>query len=113
MSTLKALVICDEPIRRDFLFNVLTNAGYFPVWYQNIFAYRKAINQDEIHLIVADLSIPIEPKIDIIIRGSKNSAKPRLITIGKIEFLKSTNILDDYRVDILEDINEFPALFQK
>lgn len=111
MTNQKALVISDETARRDFLFKVLNSAGYYPVWYPNIFAYRKALIHDEIHVVVADLSMPIEPKIDIIIRGSKNAANPRLITIGKTQFLKTTNILDGYNVETLESIHEFPSLF--
>ncbi len=55
----------------------LKKLGFFPVWYPNIFAYQKAVEIDEIKVIVADLSMPIEPKLDIISRGLKKTAQTK------------------------------------
>ena len=113
MARSRALVICDDTSRKEFLFSELKKAGLFPVWYPNIFAYRKAVSQDDIKVIIADLSMPIEPKLDIINRGAKKSPRPSLITIGKIEYLKTQKDLLGPHVKTLKHIQEISKELQE
>jgi len=107
----KALIITEDVSRREFLNQHLEKSGYYGVWYPNIFAYRKAIEIDPIEIIVADLMMPIEPMIDLIKRGAKKNPMPKLITIGKEEYLKSSNILKNYPMVIsLKKLSEFPSI---
>jgi DNA-binding NtrC family response regulator len=114
MKRQKALVITEDISRREFLNQQLEKLGYYPVWYPNIFAYRKAIELEEIKMVIADLSMPIEPKIDIIKRGAKKEPQPKLITIGKQDYLKSSKVLADYPMVLsIDNIQDFPEIVKK
>ena len=110
MTKQRALVISDDPVRNEYLFNELKNKGFYPVSYLNIFAYRKAVESDDFKIIVADLSMPIEPKLDIIKRGAKRHPRPRLITIGKYEYLKTLKNPLDPNVETLKTLKEFSVI---
>ena len=110
MTKQRALVISDDPARKEYLFNELKKRDFYPVSYPNIFAYRKAVEGDDFKIIVADLSIPIEPKLDIINRGAKKDPRPRLITIGKYEYLKTSKDLIDPHVETIKTLKEFSMI---
>ncbi len=109
MKKQKALVISEDTLRKNFLNQELEKAGFYPITYPNIYAYRKALELEDIKIIVADLSIPLEPKIDIIIKGAKKIPSPSLITIGKQEYITQSKVFDNYPMVIcLNNIQEFP-----
>jgi len=110
MSKQRALVISEDPARKEFLFSELKRKGFYPVSYLNIFAYRKAVESDDFKIIVADLSMPIEPKLDIINRGAKKKPRPRLITIGKFEYLNISKCAIDPHVERLKTLKEFSEI---
>ncbi len=114
MSEDRVLVICDNPHRKHYLEHHIRVCGLYPIWYPNIMAAHLAIRADRFRMLIVDLGIPVEPKINLIKETMGKQAGIPIITIGKIEYLESTNPFPSYMDLIkLSSIEAFPELLRQ
>ncbi len=88
MENRKILIISDSPDRKSFIEYYIRNQGFSPVWYPNIMSAYLAVKKDPFSLVVVDLSIPVEPKLELIRECLRLHPGILIITIGKSEYLK-------------------------
>ena len=88
MENRKILIISDSPDRKSFIEYYIRNQGFSPVWYPNIMSAYLAVKKDPFSLVVVDLSIPVEPKLELIRECLRLHPGIIIIIIGKSEYLK-------------------------
>ena len=105
----RVLVISDSADRRNFLQYYIKDKGMKPIWYPNLFAARKAVSVDSFSMIVVDLSIPLNMKLDFVRDSCANHPETKVITIGKRGFLETNAaLLASSSVTSLDSIESFP-----
>jgi DNA-binding NtrC family response regulator len=93
MKNRKVLIVCDETIRRNFMEHHLTHYGLEPVSYPNFLSAKKALGLDAFGLIVIDLQMPLEQKLALLQEACKQQKEALIVTLEKVEYLRSTGIL--------------------
>lgn len=97
MCTKIALIVSDEAPRRNYLFQRFESAGMQPVSYLNQGAYLLDLEEREPGVMVIDLSMPVERKLQLVDRARQRYPSLKVILIGKREYLESKGRLD--RID--------------
>ncbi len=111
MEQSRVLIVCDSPDRRNFLQYYVKSHGMTPIWYPNIFAARKALSMDTFFMLVVDLSIPIELKLNLIKDSREHQPHIRVMTLGKRDYLEREDPMascSSSSVISLDAIDSFP-----
>ncbi len=87
------LIVSDYFEKFDFIQNHLIWQSLLPVRYHNIWAAKKNVKNNIFSMMVIDLSLPIEPKLDLIKEIYFYQPDTLIITIGKLSFLNKTGVL--------------------
>lgn len=87
------LVISDYFDKFDFIQNHLIWQSLIPVWYYNIRAVKKHVKHNTFPMVIIDLSLPIESKLELIKEIYSYQSETIIMTIGKVSFLDKTGAL--------------------
>ena len=109
MENTRVLIISDSPDRINYLKHHIQLHHMKPVRYPNHGSAMHALKVDSFHMVVVDLTLPIDSKVELL-KGACNLQKnAKIIAIGKTQYLEKAGILDDYLlVEQIHDIQEFP-----
>jgi len=68
-----------------------------------------ALKVDSFHMVVVDLTLPIDHKIELVKAACTLQKNARIMAIGKTQYLEKAGVLDDFpSVELITKINEFP-----
>jgi|GEM_PF-1324012 len=87
------LVISDYFEKFDFIQNHLIWHSLIPAWYYNIRSVKKHLKHNTFSMVIIDLSLPIESKLELIQSIYSYQPETVIMTIGKINFLNKTGVL--------------------
>ena len=93
MENKRILIVSDSPDRHYFLEYYARRHRLAPIQYPNIMSARKAVRLDPFCMVVVDLSIPLESKLDLVKEACRFQQDARVITIEKLEYLEKTGEL--------------------
>ena len=96
MKDNRALIVCDDFRRREFLVKTLKNHHLKPISYPNFRAAQMAIRSDAFAVIVADLSMPMDQKLVLVKEACNYQKDAKVITIEKVDYLKETGALSSF-----------------
>lgn len=94
MSDKIALIVSDEAHRRNYLFQRFEIAGMQPVSYLNQGAYLLDLEDREPGVMVIDLTMPVDRKLQLVGKARQQYPALKVILIGKREYLESKGRLD-------------------
>ncbi len=108
VEEIRALIICDGPDRVNYLSHHLRSHHVKPIRYPNHGAASHALRKDSFGMVIVDLSLPIENKIELVKMACVHQKNASVIAIGKTLYLKKAGVLNDFpSVKLLPDIREF------
>ncbi len=111
MNLGRILVISDSPERKNYIEYHVAARRYAPIWYPNIMAARKAVHADPFSAVIVDLSLPLEPKLDLIRQAVAKQTDATIISIGKMKFLEQEQIFSpESQVILADDLEALPGL---
>ena len=87
------LVISDYFEKFDFIQNHLIWQSLIPAWYYNIRSVEKYLKHNSFSMVIIDLSLPIESKLELIKNIYSYQPDMVIMTIGKVSFLNKTGVL--------------------
>lgn len=88
MSIEHILIIDDDPLLQEFLFELLSSRGYFPSVAENISIAKKKIKANRYDLIISDMNMPDGTGMDVIHLTKQRSPRTPILMItayGSIE----------------------------
>ncbi|WP_370906294.1 sigma-54-dependent transcriptional regulator [Chlamydia pecorum] len=88
MSIEHILIIDDDPLLQEFLFELLSSRGYFPSIAENISIAKKKIKANRYDLIISDMNMPDGTGMDVIHLTKQRSPRTPILMItayGSIE----------------------------
>jgi DNA-binding NtrC family response regulator len=105
----RVLVVSDSPDRKHFLSHHIRSHGMHPISYPNYLSAMHALEVDEFAMVVVDLSMPVEGKLELVKRAAKLAENPRVIVIGKTQYLEESGVLAALTsIEKLPGIQGFP-----
>ncbi len=109
METKRVLIVSDSPDRVNFLKHHVQLHHMKPVRYPNHGAALRALKMDCLHMVVVDLTLPMDPKIELIKAACTLQKEARILAMGKTPYLENSEALKDFlSVELIPDIQEFP-----
>lgn len=68
-----------------------------------------ALKADTFHMVIVDLTLPIDSKIELIKAACIHQKSAKVLAIGKALFIEKTGVLDDFpTVTQISNIQEVP-----
>ena len=105
----RALIICDSPDRVNYLSHHVRSHHMKPIRYPNHGSSSHALKEDSFGMVIVDLTLPLENKIELIKSACVLQKKARIIAMGKTLYLAKTGMLNDFpSVERIPGIQEFP-----
>ena len=109
----RVLIVSDSPDRRAYLEYHVRNCDLNPIWYPNILAARMAVRAEAFVLVTVDLSIPVQPKLELIRDCLEHQSNAVVVSVGKIEYLNKAKPLPEVASIIkLSSIESVPVLIK-
>lgn len=109
MDNARVLVVSDGRERIHFLSHHIRSHHMRPTHYPNHWSAMHALEVDAFGMVVVDLTLPLESKLDLIKRACERQEEAKVVAIGKTEYLKSSGELDEFAsVKRLRSIRAFP-----
>ena len=110
MENMQVLLISDSPDRVNYLKHHVQLHHMKPIRYPNHGSTMHALKVDSFHMVVVDLTLPIDHKIELIKAACALQKNARIIAIGKTQYLEKAGVLDDFiSVEQIPDIQKFPG----
>ena len=108
METARVLIISDSPDRVNYLKHHIELHHMKPIRYPNHGSAMHALNVDSFAMVVVDLTLPIDHKIELIKAACALQKEAKIIAIGKTQYLEKAGVLDDFpTVEQMPDIQKF------
>lgn len=109
MERPRALIISDSPDRTHFLKYHIQGHGMKPIHYPNHGSALRALEADAFGMVVVDLTLPIESKLDLVKTACQRQKDAIVMTIGKTRYLQNARVLEGFdAVECLSTIQAFP-----
>ena len=109
MESNRVLVVSDSPDRTNFLSYHIRTQGMMPVRYPNYLSAMHALRADPFSIVVVDLTLPMQSKLELIKIASQRRDDTRVMAIGKTQYLKKSGMLDAFAaVEQIASIRDFP-----
>jgi DNA-binding response OmpR family regulator len=106
----RVLIICDSPDRVNYLSHHLKSQHMKPIRYPNHGSSLHALKEDSFGMVIVDLTLPMENKIELIKTACAHRKDARIIAIGKTLYLEKTGLLNEFpSVERIPGIQEFPG----
>jgi DNA-binding NtrC family response regulator len=104
----RVLIVCDSPDRVNYLSHHLRSHHMKPIRYPNHGATSHALKKDSFGMVIVDLTLPVENRIELVKMACVHQKNARIIAIGKTLYLEKAGVLNDFpSVELLPDIKEF------
>jgi DNA-binding NtrC family response regulator len=105
----KILIVSDTPDRTHYLTHHIRLHQMKPIRYPNHLSAMHALKVDTFRMIIVDLTLPIDGKIDLIKAACVRQKNAKILTIGKTLYLEKAGVLNDFpSVEQISNIQEFP-----
>jgi DNA-binding NtrC family response regulator len=109
MENTRVLIVCDAPDRTHYLNHHTRSHNMKPIRYPNHGSAMHALKVDSFLMVVVDLTLPIDIKIELLKAACNLQKNARIIVIGKTQYLEKAGVLKDFpSVKQIPDIQEFP-----
>ncbi len=109
MGNTRVLIVSDSSDRVNYLKHHVQAHHMKPIRYPNHGSAMHALKVDSFAMVVVDLTLPIDHKIELIKAACALQKEARIIAIGKIQYLEKACVLSDFpSVEQLSSIQEFP-----
>lgn len=103
------LVVCNEPGRTFRIRQWYADQGAKTAWYPHYDAYLLDLAERRPPVMVVDLLLPIDPKLNLIAKAREQYADLPLVLVGKSEYLAAQNLFqNDAHVTLIDDIDQLP-----
>jgi len=105
---MRVLIVSDSPDRVNYLKHHIQLNQMKPIRYPNHGSAMHALKMDSFAMVVVDLTLPIDSKIELLKAACKLQQKAKIIAIGKTQYLEKAGVLDDFpTVEKMPDIQKF------
>jgi len=109
LENTRVLIVSDSPDRVNYLKHHIEFHHMKPIRYPNHGSAMHALKVDSFHMVVVDLTLPIDHKIELIKAACTLQKNAKIIAIGKNQYLEKAGVLDDSpSVELIPDIQGFP-----
>ncbi len=109
MENTRVLIISDTPDRTHYLSHHIRLHHMKPIRYPNHGSAIRALEADSFGMIVVDLTLPIDSKIELIKAACFRQKNAKVLAIGKTLYLEKAGVLKDFpSVELIASIQEFP-----
>ena len=103
------LIVSDAPDRTHYLSHHIRLHHMKPIRYPNHLSAIHALKVDSFAMVVVDLTLPIDSKIELIKAACALQKNARVIAIGKKLYLEKSGVLNDFpSVELITEIDKFP-----
>lgn len=114
MENTHVLIVCDTPDRTHYLSHHIRLHGMKPIRYPNHLSALHALKVDAFGMVVVDLTLPVDTKIELIKAGCMCQKSARILAIGKTLYLEEAEVLNDVpSVEQISNIQDFPDYLAK
>ena len=108
-KNIRVLVVTDSRDRINFLSYHIRSHDMKPVSYPNPWAAMHALEVDAFGMVVVDLTLPVEGKLELVKRACLWQKGAKMAVIGKTEYLEESGALDRFAsVERIPSIQAFP-----
>ena len=109
MENARALIVSDSPDRIHFLNHHIRSHHLSPIRYPNHWSSMHALKVDSFVMVVVDLTLPIDSKVELVKTACVLQKDAKIIAIGKTLYLKNAGVLNDFpSVEQIQSIQGFP-----
>ncbi|MCF8128845.1 MAG: hypothetical protein K9N10_10040 [Deltaproteobacteria bacterium] len=109
MENTRLLIVSDSPDRVNYLKHHIQLHHMRPIRYPNQGSAMHALKVDSFQMVVVDLTLPIDNKIELLKTACNLQKNAKIIAIGKTQYLEKACVLSDFpSVEQLSSIQEFP-----
>jgi DNA-binding response OmpR family regulator len=109
VENMQILIVSDAPDRTHYLSHHIRLHHMKPIRYPNHLSAIHALKVDSFRMIVVDLTLPIDSKIQLIKTACVLQKNARVIAIGKKLYLEKSGVLNDFpSVELITEIDKFP-----
>ncbi|MCP4576308.1 MAG: hypothetical protein GY846_08500 [Deltaproteobacteria bacterium] len=109
MENTRVLIVSDAPDRTHYLSHHIRLHHMKPIHYPNHGSTIHALKADSFNMVVVDLTLPIDSKIELIKAACVHQKDAKVLAIGKTLYLEKAGVLNDFpSVEQISSIQEFP-----
>jgi ActR/RegA family two-component response regulator len=109
LENTRVLIVSDSPDRVNYLKHHIEFHHMKPIRYPNHGSAMHALKVDSFHMVVVDLTLPIDSKIEVLKAACNLQKSAKIIAIGKTRYIEKAGVLDDFpTVELIPDIQGFP-----
>jgi DNA-binding NtrC family response regulator len=109
MKNTRVLIVSDTPDRTHYLSHHIRLHQMKPIRYPNHLSSMHALKVDSFCMVVVDLTLPIDSKIELIKTACIHQERAKILAIGKTLYLEKAGVLRDFpSVELISNIQELP-----
>ena len=109
VENMQILIVSDAPDRTHYLSHHIRLHHMKPIRYPNHLSAIHALKVDSFAMVVVDLTLPIDSKIELIKAACVLQKNARVIAIGKKLYLEKSGVLNDFpSVELITEMDKFP-----